>query len=134
MCVCGSHCRLVELSEQIEVMESVLQLRGRSLDNSHTSSLNLSDHLKNQSVQLHQKLVLLSPSEAQFLLVQYVEKVISLRMTEARQRRDLEEVRLRLDKEREKFGVLEQSLKKVHLQRDIKTAKMSKVGRVARCE
>ena len=126
MCVCVFCYRLIELSEQVEVMESVLQMRRRSLNSSH-ASFNLSDHIKNQSDQLHQKLVLLSPPEARSLLVRYVEKVISLRMSEKRQQRELEEVRVQLGKERDRMGVLEHSLKKVHLERELKTAKMSKV-------
>ena len=120
------HCRLIELSEQIEVIESVIQLRGCSLN----CSLNLSDHLKAQSDQLSQKLALLSAPEAHTLLLRYVDKVITLRMVEEKQRREVEEMRVRLGKERDKVSMLEQSLKKMCLVRELKTTKMSKVTQI----
>ena len=115
--------RLVELSEQIEVMESVIQLRGSSLNH----SLNLSDHLKTRSDRLHQKLGHLSTTESRSLLLQYVDKMIALKAAENRQQGEMEELRVRLGREREKVIVLEQSVKKMRLERELKTTKMSKV-------
>ena len=108
VCVCVhtlTHCRLIKLSEQIEVIESTIQLR--------RSSLNLSDRLKAQSDQLFQKLALLSAPEAHTLLLRYVDKVIMLRMVEEKQHREVEEMRVRLGKEWDKVHMLEQSLKKM---------------------
>ena len=123
-----THCRLIELSEQIEVIESIIQLRGSSLNR----SLNLSDHLKAQPDQLSQKLALLSAPEARTLLlrIRYVDKVITLRMVEEKQRREVEEMRVRLGKEWDKVHMLEQSLKKMCLVRELKTTKMSKVTQI----
>ena len=115
----------MELNEQIEVMETVIQLKNSSLNKSQhlTSSLSRPDTL---SV-IHTKILHLSNKETKSLLLDYINKVIDLRHA-------LEESRIvqltleeRLKKEEEEVENLEQSLDQSQIDKELRLTRLHKV-------
>ena len=115
----------MELNEQIEVMETVIQLKNSSLNKSQhlTSGLSRPDTL---SV-IHTKILLLSNKETKSLLLDYINKVIDLRQA-------LEESRIvqltleeRLKKEEEEVENLEQSLDQSQIDKELRLTRLHKV-------
>ena len=115
----------MELNEQIEVMETVIQLKNSSLNKSQhlTSGLSRPDTL---SV-IRAKILHLSNKETKSLLLDYINKVIDLRQA-------LEESRIvqltleeRLKKEEEDVENLEQSLDQSQIDKELRLTRLHKV-------
>ena len=112
----------MELSEQLEVLDTAIQLKTSSLH--HLAVPRSGD---DTTAYIHSKIEHLTEAQTKALLVTYIHRVLELRQRLDSQRTKELEMTEELDKQSEEMSVMEQSLTESNLDKELKITRLQKV-------
>ena len=115
--------RLIELSEQIEVLETLLQIKNDSATQLKSSLPTEGEELKS----IFTKISLLPFEETKLLLSAYVKKVVSLKLEVKKGNLRETELREQVLRQEEIVQGLEQSLDQSQIDKDLRLTRLHKV-------
>ena len=110
----------MELSEQIEVLETLVQMKSKSANQSLVFPLT-------QKNSISSKILALSVEEAKALLGCYIAKVIGLRQESEKQKHIEAQLRKRLTNKEQVVQGLEQSLDQSQTDKELRLTRLHKV-------